>query len=397
MKSQVNSAPRIDQNQSKDNCDLIIVSTISVTIEAFLASGMLLANRMGQNVCGVCSGDDSACILRLRDKGVTIHAVPLSRALSPLADIQALWSIWRLLNKLHPRCVHTHTPKAAFIGQLAAFLAGVPLRINTVHGLYFVNQVGMRRKIFRTLELLACRMAHRIICVSQEDVSYLTEECGLPASRITTRPVGVDLQRFQTHPDSALVAMELRRKLDMPEKAVVVGIVARMVREKGFCELLDAVKLLRERGHNAYLLHVGELDNSRGDGLSLDSIETTGIAPFCRFVGSQQDVPRWLATMDIYCLPSYREGFPVSVMEAMAMELPCVVTNIRGCREAVRADIDGILVPPRDAQALADALEKLICSPELRKRMGAAAAERARTSFDRVKLDTATLDEYGFD
>ena len=375
--------PRFKSLRDTERCDVAVVSTVPMTMEAFLASGMMVAKKAGLRVRGLCSNADPECVERLRSRGLAIDVVPLTRCISLVMDLYAVYVLWRLFRCWRVKTVHTHTPKAAFVGQIAAWLARVPRRINTVHGLFFVNQSGLKRQVFRILELFACRLANKVVCVSQEDASFLEKHCRLSSGKMLVQPVGVDIERFDVAQQNPHDRDELRRELKIPSDGFVVGVVARMVWEKGFRELFEAVGFLNKKGVRVYLLHVGESDYSRTDGLDPSVAAEMGIAEWCRFVGKQTDVPRYLAAMDVYCLPSYREGYPVSVMEAMAMGLPCVVTDIRGCREAVQDGQDGLVVPPRDSLALAKALESLSCSPE---RIGAW-AHRPPIGRDRLSAD----------
>lgn len=386
--------PITEHSKKSPHCDLAVVSTVPMTMEAFLASGMLLAEENGLKVRGLCSDTDHACIQRLRSHGIKVDGVPLTRQISPLKDFRALYTLWRSFRRTGVTIVHTHTPKAGFLGQIAAWLACVPFRVNTVHGLFFVNQPATKRMAFRYLEIWACYLAHKILCVSQEDADYLVSKCRISPHKIMVQPVGVDLDRFDRSKHTPLEREAVRRTLDLPLDGFVVGIVARMVSEKGFRELFEAIRILMNKQTPVYLLHVGEPDLSRADGLDTALVNEMGISSLCRFVGRQNDVAKYLAAMDIFCLPSYREGFPVSVMEAMAMGLPCVVTDIRGCREAVRNGKDGYVVPARDSGALTEAIENLLQSPSERAEMGDSASARARKCFCRHRLDLNVIRLY---
>ena len=167
-----------------------------------------------------------------------------------------------------------------------------------------------------------------------------------------------------------------------------------MVREKGFGELFEAFARLRQVVPNACLLHIGFIDRSRADEITPDLAHRIGIGPYCRFMGQRGDVPRLMTAMDIYCLPSYREGYPRSVMEANAMGLPAIVTDIRGNREAVVEGVNGLIVPVRDADALAAGMIRLFEDGALREAVSAGSRHRAEEAFDERRVFRTVLDVY---
>jgi glycosyltransferase involved in cell wall biosynthesis len=324
-----------------------------------------------------------------------VRTVRIPRRISPAADARALWRLWRLFRGRRVDVVHTHTPKAALLGQLAARLAGVPVRFNTIHGLFFVGQRSRAaRRLYKELEVLACRLATDVLSQSREDVDLLLAEKLLPPAKLRWLGNGVDLSRFDPARFSPADRAAVRRELRIPDDAFVVGCVARMVREKGLTELFQAVARLRGRLPRLHLVHVGFVDRSRNDQLTPDDARRLGIADRCRFLGHRRDVARLLAAVDAYALPSYREGYPRSVMEACAMGLPVVVTDIRGSREAVVHGASGLVVPPRDAAALSSALERLHEDASLRGRLSAGARARALEAFDERRVFGVLLESY---
>jgi len=370
-----------------------VVAAVLSTFDAFLSEQIQGMRSAGYDVNVVCSPDP--LLEQLRVQGVTPGPVFIPRAIRPVHLARAMWQLWRMFRISSPDIVHTHTPIAAFIGQWAAWLARVPHRFTTVHGLYFVNEHRpAHRFMFKYLEVIACRLATKVICVSEEDRQYLIDEHGLEPSKIQAFHVGVNLDLYSPSNAGDLQRQEVRADLKIPADAVVFGIVARMVREKGFLELFEAFGRLRARHDNVYLLHVGPVDRSRGDEVTPEAATRYGCDDRCRFVGMRRDVPRYLAAMDVLCLPTHREGFPVSVMEAAAVGLACITTNIRGCREAVVDGKTGLIVPVHDAAALAAAMEKLLASPTLRQELARNAFAHARINFDRRKSVDRTLAMY---
>lgn len=360
-----------------------VVTAIGATARAFLLPQIDAMRGQALEPFLVCSAGED--VESLRARGLRVATIPIPRSINPLTDLLSLWRLYRLFRVERPRIVHTHTPKAAFLGQISARLARVPIRINTVHGLFYVGQPrGAKRAIYKQLELLACRLATFVFCVSAEDVPVLQKY--LSADRIEATGNGIDLSRF----DSASFTREdrdkLRDELAIPRSAFVVGVVARMVNEKGLRELMQAVAKVRRSGRDAWLLHVGPVDRSRGDEVTPDYAESVGIAGTSRFLGSRTDVNRIMAAMDIFCLPSYREGYPVSVIEAAAMGLPVITTNIRGCREAVIDGVNGLLVPAKEVEPLVAAIARLHDDVPLRRELAEGARKRAAECFDERRV-----------
>jgi len=347
----------------------------------------------GYEVYGVCSNGPN--VEFLREKGLTIYPITILRRVSPLRDMKALIQLVWLLRRHPVEIVHTHTPKAAFLGQLAAMLARIPIRVNTIHGLYYVNQTnGLKRWLFKTLEVAACRLASHVFSQSQEDVDVALEEGLIAENRLEYLGNGLNTDHFCRERFPADEGSQVREEFGIPENAFVVGIVARMVHEKGLLELFDAFANLRRSVPSAYLLHIGPVDKSRNAHVTPETARDHGIEEYCRFLGLRRDVPRLLTAIDVYCLPSHREGYPRSVMEANAMSLPAVVTDIRGCREAVVDGENGLIVPVRDPDALAAALIRLFQDTSLRKRLAEGARRRAVNVFDERRVFEIILDAY---
>lgn len=321
--------------------------------------------------------------------------MPIHRSISPLADMAAVYRLTRLFIRERFDIVHTHTPKAAFLGLWAATLAGVSVRINTVHGFYYLAEPpGARRQMFKSLEGQACRLATHVFSQSREDVDLARRENLVSPTRIEWLGNGIDLRRFDPTGVSAEQRAQVRAELGVPSSAFVIGTVARMVREKGMLELFEAFAAMRQAAPDAYLVHIGFVDRSRGQEVTPEHASQFGIAQNCRFLGQRSDIPRLLSAMDIYCLASYREGYPRSVMEANAMGLPAIVTNIRGCREAVLNEVNGLLVPAKQSRPLAEAMLRLYDDDDLRHRLSQGARFRAVEAFDERRVIQMILTRY---
>lgn len=380
-----------EREQREQREQVAVVTAVDMMLRYFLMPQIRAMREAGFDVFGVCS--PGAGVADLRTRGLEVQTLEIPRSVKPLADLVALFRLWRLFRRRRVKIVHTHTPKAAVLGQIAALLAGVPVRITTVHGLFYVAYPpGLRRSFFKAMEIFACRLATHVFCVSEEDIPVMRRY--LPERKVEWTGNGVNLTQFNPTRVNEQQRREIRRGLDLPEGAFVLGIVARMVNEKGVRELLQALSIVRRTVPDAYVLLVGPIDRSRGDEATPELSERYGVADYCRWVGERADVPEMLAAMDVFCLPSYREGYPVSVIEAGAMGLPSIVTDVRGCREAVVDGLNGLLVPARQVEPLADAIRRLHDDVDLRRQLGCGARRRAEELFDERRVVRQVIAAY---
>ena len=353
---------------------------------AFLLRGQLrAARREGHSVDVVCG---SGPLLReLRDEGFGVHVVENSRRVNPMADLRTLRAYVGLFGRERYDVVHTHNPKVNALAALAARIAKVPRIVSTVHGLYsHERQRPTVRRVWRAFEAVSARFADLVLCQSAEDVRTARWRRIVPDGRLRRLGNGVDLARFCPERFGAEDRAALRRRLGVRPGEKVVGFVGRLVREKGVLELLSAVGA--RRGLKLWLIGPDERGVKR-DALDPGALTATGNVSW---LGLQREMPPLYAAMDVLALPSYREGFPRTLLEASAMERPVVATEIRGCREAVSPRETGLLVPPAHPRDLRSALDALLGDPSRRRALGRAARLRAcalfdeRAVFDRIAL-----------
>jgi glycosyltransferase involved in cell wall biosynthesis len=331
---------------------------------------------------------------QLRDWGLEHHALRhATRSSAPVQDLLALRELHRLFRTLRPDVVHTHNPKPGVYGRLAAAAARVPAVVNTVHGLYAQpTDPWRRRAIVYTLERVAAACSDAELVQNPEDLETLAR-LGVPRERLTLLGNGVDLERFRPQAVPPQEAAQLRESLGCGPDDVLVCVVGRLVWEKGYRELFTAASLLQAEGSPVRFAVVGPPDASKDDRVDEESVrraERDGV----RFLGFRDDMPLLYAASDVFVLASHREGFPRAAMEAAAMGLPVVATDVRGCRQVVDDGRSGLLVPVRDAAALATAIRALAASPDLRSKMGAAALTKARREFDQSRVVDTTLSVY---
>jgi len=326
--------------------------------------------------------------------GVRFFEIPVSRTLTILGDLRALFALYRVLRRERFDIIHTHTPKGGLLGQYAALLAGVPLRVHTIHGLYFPGFMRPEQRwLYVLLERITLAFSHYNFSQNPEDIPVAIEERISHPDRLEQIGNGISMARFDPSRISAVERARLRAELGVGESELLVGMVGRLVEEKGCLDAFEAVRRVKARVPNARFVFVGAFED-KPDAIGAGALVDHDIADVAQFLGHRRDVDRVYAALDVFMLPSHREGFPRSVMEAAAMGKPCIVTDVRGCRQTVDHEVTGLIVPARDPDALADALVRLLESPADRARMGAAARDKAVREFDETRIIQMILDAY---
>lgn len=325
--------------------------------------------------------------------GVDVHAVPMGRRISPLRDAVSLVRLVVALAKLRPDVVHATTPKAGLLGTIAARLVGAKVMLS-VFGLPQMTRTGTMKRLLDATTRLSCRLAHRVWCDSYSIRDHLIAERLCKAEKIfvagSGSVSGVDAVRFDR---DRYDAAQARAEWGVPPDAFLLGFVGRIVRDKGIHELAEAWRMLSARHPDMHLMLIGEPEAS--DPVSPEIDRFLRNDPRVHFTGQQREVAPLLAAMDVFVMPSYREGFGVTNIEAAALRLPVVSTRIPGCVDSVVDGATGTLVPVHDAAALAAAIEHYHASPELRARHGEAGRQRVLAEFkpERVWSDVAAVYE----
>ena len=292
-----------------------------------------------------------------------------------------------------PDIVHTHNPKPGWYGRLAAEIARVPVVVNTVHGLYATaDDPWRRRAVVYALERVASCASDAELVQNPEDMATL-RRIGVPRSKLVPLGNGIDLRRFSPDADPS-ARRRVRAELGLNAKTIAVGAVGRLVKEKGLDEVFAAARELRLRSPHVEVLVVGPIDPSKADGLSATDLPAIEQEFGVRFLGERRDIEAVYAALDVYVLASHREGFPRSAMEAAAMGLPVVASDIRGCRQVVDHEVTGLLFPVGEVGPLLDALRRLVDDDQLRDRLAVAAVAKATSEFDQERVIARTLATY---
>jgi glycosyltransferase involved in cell wall biosynthesis len=382
-----------------DTTDRIRVAHITTTeysLRYLLLNQLKSIQAAGYEVVGISASEID--VVSIAKAGIRHISVPITRNFTPLSDLVSLWRLYWLIRHNRFRIVHTHNPKTGLLGQLAAKAARVPVVINTVHGFYFHdNMQSLRRRFYILMEKIAARCSDVILSQNREDMEVAVREGICTADKIIYLGNGIDIERFYRPHIQVEVLSQKQKELGLVADKPVVGFVGRLVAEKGVLELLQAVHIVLTYIPDVQFLIVGPVDEAKPDHLTPSIAVTYGVEQACIFTGMRQDMPELYALMDLFVLPSHREGFPRCLMEASAMGIPCIATDIRGCREVVEHNKNGLLVSVKDPTSLAQAIIALLTNKERAQVMGKLGRQMAVERFDerlvfaRVKTEYARL------
>ncbi len=321
-------------------------------------------------------------------KDISIIEVPIERKIAPWRDLRSLWRLWRIMHGLRPTVTNVGTPKAGLLAGFAAWLNRVPCRFYTLHGLRFETSKGLKRWILVCAERLACRFAHRVICVSHSVRKGALASGLTSAARMVVLGAGscngVDASRFAATPELTRRAAEVRNRLQIPERAPVAIFVGRVTSDKGIPELTEAFSQISHRFPDLRLVLVGCFEDE--DPLPAGTRAFLETHSRVIFVGAVQDTAPYYAMADVVVLPSRREGLPLVVLEAQAAGKPVIGAAATGIVDIVADNETGLLVPVGDVPALAAAMARLITDKALTTRLGLAGQEQVKGKFRQEQI-----------
>mgnify|MGYP001263781842 CR=1 FL=1 len=331
------------------------------------------------------------------EKMHSIIEVEIPRKIEITKDFKALITLYITFRNQGFGIIHSTTPKAGLLSSIAGFLARVPVRMHTFTGQTWVEKKGLPREVFKLLDKLTIKLNHHCYADSESQKQFLISEGVCNQNDLTVLGegslAGVNLKRFDPGCFSDVEKNKLRNSLNIIEDSLVLIFVGRITRDKGILELLKAFEMLTINNEKVTLLLVGPVDSEltvKGVGLnsyiaSQERIISTGFT----------DTPeKYLAISDIFCLPSYREGFGTVIIESASMGLPSVASDIYGLSDAIEDGKTGILVDVKSVSSLFDALSLLVSNHQLRMEMGRNANDRAMKSFGSKKVNSLVIEEY---
>lgn len=365
----------------KSKIKICCVASADITIKFLLLSQLKFLVKKGYDVYVVCP--NGKWIYDIKKEGIKVKNIKIKRKISPLYDIFTVFYLWNYFRKEKFDIVHTNNPKPGLLGQLAAKMARVPIIVNTVHGFYFqATDPCRKRKFFILMEKISAKCSDAIFFVNKEDMKTAVEEKICSPNLIRYFGGGVDINKLNPRKFSKEFVANKKNVLGINPDYKIVGIVARLVREKGYLDLFESFKLVLKVFPKTLLLIVGPEEPEKKDAINIKTIENYGIDKNTIFLGERTDVDEIYALMDIFVLPSYREGLGVSILEASAMERPVVATDIRGLREAVDDAKTGSLVPVKSPEKLAEAILYFLKNPAKAKEIGKNGRIKIMKEFD---------------
>lgn len=365
------------------------ISTVPISLNGLFKGQLKMLNEHFELV-GVSSPGGEQEEVHQRE-GIRVISLPMERRISPIKDFISLVRMVLLFLKERPDMIHSYTPKAGLVSMLAGWIAGVPVRMHTFTGLVFPTASGLKQKILIWTDRLTCACATHINPegngVKQDLIRYhITKK---PLKIIANGNVnGIDLEYFQRTPE-VMQATEAYRK----KGVFTFCFVGRVVRDKGINELVSAFVRLQKKYTQIRLILVGPFEKNL-DPVSAETEKQILEHPAIDFMDFQKDIRPFLVASDALAFPSYREGFPNVVIQAGAMGLPSIVTDINGCNEIIEQDKNGVIIEPQNEQALYLAMEDFLLYPEKVKAMAQNSRKMVADRFDQKIVWTALLDEY---
>ena len=331
------------------------------------------------------------------DQGIRTIPVEMTRKITPFQDLRAIIQLYKIFKKEKPFIVHTHTPKAGMVGILAAYLAKVPHRLHTIAGLPLVEITGIKRIILNTVEKITYACATKVYPNSYGLMNIALQEKFAPKEKLSVigngSSNGIDTDYYNSKHISHKDRESLKASLNIAEDDFVYIFVGRLVKDKGINELVQAFDELSRGNPKLKLLLVGYYEKDL-DPLQASTEKSIDLNKNIIMAGPQSDVRPFMAISDLLVFPSYREGFPNVVMEAGAMGLPAIVTNINGCNEIIVHDKNGVLIPPKNQAELGQAMKVLNQNRTKLKEMAKSSRSMITSRFERQFVWEELLKEY---
>lgn len=378
---------------------LIRITTVPLSLKVLLKGQLRFMASNGFDVKGVSSEGEELKEVH-ENEGIAVEAITMSRKITPFQDLKSLWEMWNFLRKEKPQIVHTHTPKAGIIGMLAARLAGVPHRLHTVAGLPLMEATGIKRKILNFVEKLTYSSATRVYPNSKGLYDFILQNNFTQSNKLKIiangSSNGIDTTFFSPCQVTEIERVTLREKLNIQPDDFVFVFVGRIVSDKGINELIKAfseLQTVENKPTGIKLLLVGGLENDL-DPLNPETLAEINQNKDIISVGFQQDVRSFFAIADALVFPSYREGFPNVVMQAGAMGLPSIVSDINGCNEIIIEGENGLIIPSKNVEKLKEKMLTLAKDKNLYTKLKGNSRRMIENRYEQSVVWNALLEEY---
>ena len=375
---------------------LIRITTVPQSLRGLLKGQLRYMTQNGFEVIGVSSPGEALNDVE-RNEGVKTVGIEMTRSITPIQDLKALVQLIQLFRKEKPHIVHTHTPKAGLLGMMAAKIAGVPHRLHTVAGMPLTVATGSKRQLLNQMEKLTYACATKVYPNSFGLEKIILDEKFTSPTKLKVigkgSSNGIDTSQFDPALVSAETKMNLRKELNINSDDFVFLFVGRVVKDKGINELVKAFEQVYQMNPTAHLVLVGNLE-CHLDPLKPETENLIKNHSNIHAVGYKSNVVEYFAMADVLTFPSYREGFPNVVMQAAAMRLNSVVSDINGCNEIIKNGENGWIVPVKESSQLANKMQWCLQHKEQSKAMGLKSREIMTTDYERQYVWNEILKEY---
>lgn len=373
---------------------IIRTSTVPTSLNTF-CEGLFKELSLEYEIVAVSSPGKDLDIIAKRENVRTI-AVCMQRHISVLKDFVSLTKLIYIFYREKPVMVHSMTPKAGLLSMVAARITRVPVRVHTFTGLVFPTSTGLKQRLLMLTDSITCRCASNIIAeglgVRNDLINYnITKKQIRVLGYGNVR--GIDLKHYNRTPNVMKEAENIRRDLGIYDSSFTFIFVGRLVRDKGIDELVDAFCILNELYNDIHLILVGE-EEKELDPISDSVRHKIASVKNIHAVGRKEDVRPWYAASNALVFPSHREGFPNVVIEAGAMGLPSIVTDINGSREIIKDGVNGIIIEPQNVKALHNAMKAFLENKDLTERLASRARELIATRFEQGYVRKCLKDFY---
>jgi len=371
------------------------IATVPVTLLVLLKKQLAFVSKYFEVVAVSAGGPMLDQVAE--ETGLKTVPVKMTRKVTPLADLKALFSLTKLMLAEKPLIVHTHTPKAGLLGMMAARMAGVPIRMHTVAGLPLLEKKGVLRFFLNLTEKVTCACATRVYPNSarMQDIIIENNFCSRDKLHIVGKgsTTGVDTTYFdpELYNEQAISALKAELKIDKDD--FVYCFIGRMVSDKGINELVDAFLHINKLCPQTKLLLLGPFEKEL-DPLNLDIEKQIFDNPSIIWVDYKADVRPYLSISNVFVFPSYREGFPNVLMQAGAMGIPCIASDINGCNEIIQDHVNGLIVPVKSRLALIKTMKLLFEDRRLLSKMAACSRSIIKENYESSYVMTELLNEY---
>jgi glycosyltransferase involved in cell wall biosynthesis len=379
---------------------LLRITTVPISLQLLLGGQFRYMKEKGYDVYTISA--DGPEVKEVLKEEVEHIAVPFTRKITPIQDLICLIKLVRIVNRIKPDIIHTHTPKAGLLGMLAGWICRTPVRVHTVAGLPLMVASGIKRSVLVMAEQITYACAHRVYPNSQGLWKFIMEELKAAPEKVKVigkgSSNGIDICAFNRSDELQGKAKAIRKKHGIEDNDIVFSFVGRIVQDKGVVELVESFKALTDlqlpatKG-KAFLVMVGPFEEDL-DPLPEDVVKFIQTDKRVILAGFQSDVRPWVMASDIFVFPSYREGFPNVVMQSCLLEVPCIVSDINGCNEIISRDITGLIVPVRDVKSLSSAMIELMKDEAKRQKFANAAKTYVSANFGRQYVWECIRKEY---